>query len=143
MVLTWRTADRILHQSAVPKTPNIALAKWEQKMLAWPKTWAGMPEELRLGEELVAAMRPFVEHLLLSGLAEATARRHIDNLWLLGGHVVRNASLYDELHKPGDEFLEEAAGPFDGPLISDLSKAEQRSLDSTCRRLYNFRHPKT
>jgi hypothetical protein len=108
-------------------------------MAGWPKTWAGMPEDLLLGNDLIDNMLPFVAWLLESGLAPSTTRRHVGNLWVLGGHIIRMASIHGERGRPAEEFLAEAASPFDGPLVSDLSESEQKSLDATCRKLYRFR----
>lgn len=112
---------------------------WGAQMAAWPKSWAGMPEDVALGDGLVAEFTPFVAHLAECELSDTTIRRHIDNLWLLGGTIVKNASLYDEVDRPAVDLLNEVLGPDDGPLVSDQSESDQRAFDGTCRKYYRFR----
>ena len=126
----------------MPTTRRKTAEQWHAEMAKWPDAWAGLREDLPLGIGLVAELTPFVSHLVGSGLSPATVRRHIDNLWLLGGRIVRDASIYDELSRPVAELLEEVLGPDDGPLVSDLSESEQLSFDATCRKLYRFRQKK-
>jgi hypothetical protein len=40
----------------------------------------------------VVCFRPFIEHLAASSLSPKTIRRHMDNLWLLGGDIIRDLS---------------------------------------------------
>src|ERR1700719_28594 len=56
----------------------------------WPRSWMGLEKDLPPGEELVACLRPFIEHLASSSLSPKTIRRHVDNLWLLGGEIIRD-----------------------------------------------------
>jgi hypothetical protein len=44
----------------------------------------------RQGEKLVARFRPFLEDLVASDLSPKTIQRHIDNLWALGGEIIRD-----------------------------------------------------
>jgi len=39
---------------------------------------------------MVACLRPFIEHLASSSLSPKTIRRHVDNLWMLGGEIIRD-----------------------------------------------------
>jgi hypothetical protein len=50
----------------------------------------GVEKDMRPGEELVGCLRPFIEHLVSSSLSPKTIRRHVDNLWLLGGEIIRD-----------------------------------------------------
>src|SRR5688572_20805211 len=56
----------------------------------WPKSWMGVEKDLPPGEELRNRFQPFIEHLALSSLSPKTIRRHVDNLWLLGGEIIRD-----------------------------------------------------
>ena len=89
----------------------------------------GLEKDLRPGEELVACFRPFIEHLASSSLSSKTIRRHVDNLWILGGEIIRDLnctpSLSEAVHADG------------GPLIHNGSE-EEHSLDATCRKLHRF-----
>src|SRR6202049_3862644 len=56
----------------------------------WPRSWMGLEKDLPPGEELVACLRPFIEHLASSSLSPKTIRQHVDNLWMLGGEIIRD-----------------------------------------------------
>ena len=78
--------------------------------------------------------------LLDQGLARKTVRRHRDNLWMLGGELVRRRYEDDELARMDvsealQQLFRDDGGPFMGPRISE---AEQDSLDATCRKLRRF-----
>src|ERR1700731_3043018 len=60
----------------------------------WPRSWMGLEKDLPPGEELVACLRPFIEHLASSSLSPKTIRRHVDNLCLLVGEIIRDLN-YD------------------------------------------------
>lgn len=109
---------------------------------SWPEKWQFGPEDLPIGEQVVGLFIPFILHMLDKGLAKATVRRHRDNLWLLGGELIKRR--YDDKRAARldvSQFLlqliDEDGGPFVGPSISE---SEQDSLDATCRKLHRFRH---
>jgi hypothetical protein len=105
----------------------------------WPRSWMGLEKDLPPGEELVACFRPFLEHLASSTLAPKTIRRHVDNLWLLGGEIIRDLNYDPSLRKvAAQQLLRNVLGVDGGPLIYNGSEEEQRSLDSTCRKLHRF-----
>jgi site-specific DNA-cytosine methylase len=41
-------------------------------------------------QTLLACFRPFIEHLASSSLSPKTIRKHVDNLWILGGEIIRD-----------------------------------------------------
>jgi hypothetical protein len=91
------------------------------------------------GEELVVCFRPFIEHLATCRLSSKTTRRHVDNLWILGGEIIRNLNYTPSLRKvAAQRLLREAVHADGGPLIHNGSEEEQRSLDATCRKLHRF-----
>ena len=55
----------------------------------------GVEEDLPSGEKLVGRFRPFLEELVTSGLSPKTIQKHVDNLWALGGEIIRN--LHEDL----------------------------------------------
>jgi hypothetical protein len=65
---------------------------------------------------------------------------HRDNLWLLGGEIIRD--LHQELRlrrRPAYELVTSAVDGGEGPLLYGCtSEQEQRSFDSTCKKLYKF-----
>ena len=97
----------------------------------------GLEKDVPPGEELVACFRPFLEHLVSSDLSPKTIRNHVDNLWVLGGEIIRDLHYDPSLRKqPMERILQDVIGADGGPLIHNGSEEEQRSLDSTCRRLH-------
>jgi hypothetical protein len=105
----------------------------------WPRSWMGWEKDLPPGEMLVACFRPFLEHLVGSDLSSKTIRKHVDNLWVLGGEIIRDLNEDPSLRKlPVDRLLHDAIGEDGGPLIHNGSEEEQRSFDSTCRRFNRF-----
>src|SRR4030088_240176 len=105
----------------------------------WPHSWMGLEKDLPPGEELVACLRPFIEHLASSNLSPKTIRRHVDNLWMLGGEIIRDLHEDPPLRKlSADRLLRKAVYDDGGPLIHNGSEDEQRSFDSTCRKLHRF-----
>jgi hypothetical protein len=105
----------------------------------WPRSWMGLEKDLPPGEELVACLRPFIEHLASSSLSPKTIRRHMDNLWILGGEIIRDLNYTPSLRKVAAErLLRNVVHADGGPLIHNGSEEEQHSLDSTCRRLHRF-----
>ena len=105
----------------------------------WPRSWMGLEKDLPPGEELVACFRPFLEHPASSTLAPKTMRRHVDNLWLLGGEIIRDLNYDLSLRKvAAQQLIRNVVGVDGGPLIYNGSEEEQRSLDSTCRKLHRF-----
>jgi hypothetical protein len=100
----------------------------------------GFEKDLQAGEKLVACFRPFLEHLAASSLSRKTIRKHVDNLWVLGGEIIRDLNENPALRKrPGERILLDLIDDEGGPLIHGCDSEEaQRSLDSTCRKLRRF-----
>jgi hypothetical protein len=106
----------------------------------WPRSWHVEPADIAIGQQIIAALTPFLLHLLDQGLAKATVRRHRDNLWSLGGELIRRRYDHDELARQdvGGALRQLIAGD-GGPLIwPRITEAEQNSLDATCRKLNRF-----
>src|SRR5271167_4149705 len=105
----------------------------------WPRSWMGLEKDLPPGKELVAYLRPFIQHLASSRLSPKTIRRHVDNLWMLGGEIIRELNYTPSLSKVATKrLLRDVVHADGGPLIHNGSEEEQRSLDSTCRKLHRF-----
>jgi hypothetical protein len=83
---------------------------------------------------------PFLQDLLDQGLSRKTRNLHRDNLWLLGGEIIRDINETPKLRKRrAAELIREAIVNDEGPLIhGGLSEQEQRSFDSTCKKLNRF-----
>ena len=96
--------------------------------------------DLAPGQQLLEAIRPFLQHLLTLNLSGKTLRKHRDNLWLLGGEIVSRLHETPRLRKrPMPQLVSEAVDDEGGPLISGGSSEEQQlSFDATCRKFHRF-----
>ena len=105
----------------------------------WPRSWMGLERDLPPGEQLLACFRPFIEDLASSSLSPKTIRKHVDNLWMLGGEIIRDLNQDPSLRKvAADRLLSDAIHADGGPLIHNGPEEVQRSFDSTCRKLHRF-----
>ena len=93
-----------------------------------------------MGQQIVLVLTPFLLHLLDQGLAKASLRRHRDNLWTLGGELIRCRYNDDELARKNVKYaLRQLVAGDGGPLMwPRITDAEQGSLDATCRKLNRF-----
>jgi len=112
---------------------------------AWPRSWMGVEKDLIPGAALVICFRPFIEGLASSGLSPKTVRQHIDNLWTLGGEIIRDLHYDPSLRKrTAERLLRDAVHEYGGPAVHNGSEEQQRSVDSTCRKLHRFlTHPRS
>jgi hypothetical protein len=105
----------------------------------WPERWMGLEEDLEYGRGLLEAMRPFAESLIVSGMSISTIRRHLASLWLLGGEIIHEVSLFEEYEVPPLEKLQQSVDVEGGPLCRHVSSpSEAASFDRTCRKLAKF-----
>ena len=106
----------------------------------WPRSWHVEPVDIPVGQQIVEVLTPFLLHLLDQGLAKSTMRRHRDNLWRLGGELIR--CRYDDdglANKHVKEALRQLIEGDGGPLMwPRISEPEQDSLDATCRKFNRF-----
>jgi hypothetical protein len=67
-------------------------------------------------------------------------QKHVDNLWTLGGEVIRDLNETPSLRKkPIEQILFDVIDDDGGPLIYGVSsEQQQRSFDSTCRKFLRF-----
>jgi len=101
----------------------------------------GVEKDVPPGEELVACFLPFIESLAFSSLSPKTIRRHIANLWLLGGEIIRDLNFDPGLRKiPAARLVAKVIHEDGGPLLYNGTEEEQRSFDATCRKLHRFRN---
>ena len=116
------------------------LATYCPDLAAWPTSWCGEERDVIPGEQIVAVFTPFLLDLLAQGLTRKTRNLHRDNLWLLGGEIIRDINDTPKLRKrPVGELIREAIANDEGPLIRGcVNDIEQRLFDSTCRKLKRF-----
>ena len=106
----------------------------------------GCEKDLAPGEQLVAYFRPFLQDLVNSDLSPKAIQKHVDNLWALGGEIIRDLNENPSLRRKSiAKILDDRIDEEGGPLVYALESEEllQRSFDSTCRKLYRFLSPST
>ena len=106
----------------------------------WPASWAGDDDDIPIGRDLVGLLRPFVSHLQLQLLSSRTRRRHLDNLWLIGGEIIRQLHEEPALRrkKPALKLLLYFIQDGEAHFVSAMSEQQQRALDATARKLFYF-----
>jgi hypothetical protein len=106
----------------------------------WPERWMGVPLDIGYGERLLTIFEPFVENLITKKLAKKTFERHIDNLWLLGGELIRLINQNEENRDSRPlELIMENIRHDGGPYCRHLqTENEIKSFDSTCGKLYKY-----
>ena len=77
---------------------------------------------------------------MASDLSPKTIRKHIDNLWALGGEIIRGLNENPSLRRKNiEQILDDRIDDEGGPLLYGVdSEEQQRSFDSTCRKLHRF-----
>jgi hypothetical protein len=99
----------------------------------------GEDKDLPPGRRLVVYFMPFLLHLADSGLSERIIQNHVDNMWLLGGEIIRDVNEDPPLRKvAAEQLVRNVIHEDGGPLIHNGWEDEQRSFDSTCRKFYRF-----
>lgn len=99
----------------------------------------GFPKDLAPGQKIVECFTPFLLHLVRLHLSRKTIRKHIDNLWLLGGEIIRDLNYTPSLRKiPVEQLLADLVEE-GGPLLYHCDPEEaQSSFESTCRKFHRF-----
>jgi len=127
---------------ATPSSSSL-LERYCRGLDTWPRSWMGLEKDLPPGEKLVMCFRPFLDHLVRSGLSPNTIQKHVDNLWALGGELIRHLNENPSLRRKDIvKLLDDRIDEEGGPLVYALESEEplQRSFDATCRKLYRFRN---
>ena len=124
---------------ATPVSSSL-LERYCRGLEGWPRSWMGWEKDLPPGERLVACFRPFLEHLVGSDLSPKTIQKHVDNIWALGGEIIRDLNQTPSLRKePVEKILLDVIDEEGGPLLYGCdSEEQQNSFDSTCRKLRRF-----
>jgi hypothetical protein len=125
---------------AVP-APTALLERYCRGLDGWPRAWMGVEKDLPPGEKLIVCFRPFLEELVASDLSPKTIQKHVDNLWALGGEIIRDLHQDSSLRRKHiEQILADRIDDEGGPLVYAMESEEdqQRSLDSTCRKLHRF-----
>ena len=136
-------------KKATARTPRINratvapadLERYCRGLNDWPRSWMGWEKDLPPGEKLVACFRPFLEYLVTcADLSPKTIQKHVDNLWALGGEIIRDLNENPPLRRKHiQQILFDVIDDDGGPLIYGVtSEHQQRSFDATCRKFLRF-----
>lgn len=127
-------------QSHIPLPPAANLSRYLEDIEEWPESWMIDRPDLATGQAILAVLGPFVEHLVNQGLFRRTLKRHIDNLWALGGEIISKVNSDPSQRKLSARSLVlDAIDEEGGPLLNGgFSPDAQESFDTTCRKLYRF-----
>jgi hypothetical protein len=109
---------------------------------AWPDAWQIDDGDLRYGEQLLEELKPFVMYLVgVEKLARSTVRRHLDNLFLLGGELISHINIYEKDRKLSPAcLLDDNLCEDRGPLCKHVEDgSDQQQYDAACKKLHSFR----
>jgi hypothetical protein len=106
----------------------------------WPDSWMIDQPDRAMGKAIVTVLTPFIEYLISQGLTKRTVKRHVDNLWALGGEIISHINWDETLRKhTAEELVLNVIDEDGGPLLRNpLDPEDQKPFDSTCRKLYKF-----
>jgi len=135
-----RAAEKTSTINRVNRVSSSGLERYCRGLDDWPRSWMGWEKDLPPGEKLVACFRPFLEDLIASDLSPKTIQKHVDNLWALGGAIIRDLNETPSLRRKNiQQILDDRIDDEGGPLLYGVdSEEQQRSFDSTCRKLHRF-----
>lgn len=110
----------------------------------WPMRWRYDSADLAPGAALLEEFKPFLLDMLRSQLAKKTFNRHRDNLWLVGGEMIRRRREDPQVERlPIPELVRLEIEEEGGPLIyGQMSENVQNEVDATCRKFYRFLNPR-
>jgi hypothetical protein len=107
----------------------------------WPDSWKYDQPDVAVGKMILnSAFIPFIDFLISKKLTKKTIKKHIDNIWLLGGEIAERVNNDESLRdKDGltlvNLFVDDSGGPYSKHLDSEI---EMNSFDSTCRKLFKY-----
>jgi len=113
---------------------------WVPDFDDWPESWMGVEEDLAYGRKFLPCFSDFLQALYDEGMSRKTFRQYRDNLWLLGGTIIRKVS-WDEGYQ--DDPLEKLAESVaDNGILPDhydqMTQAELRAFERMCRRFEKY-----
>jgi hypothetical protein len=131
-----RTGTSRINRAA--PAPRHDLEHYCRDLKGWPRSWIGLEKDLPPGEQLIALFHPFLEHLAASDLSPKTIQKHVDNVWALGGEFIRDLHNDPSLRKKPVDLVLHRMIEYGGPLLYHGDEDQQRSFNSTCRKLRRF-----
>ena len=131
-------AEKLAAESSAPE-----ILAYVPDLDAWPDSWMIDTPDRSMGKAIVTVLTPFIEHLIKQGLTKRTLKRHVDNLWALGGEIITDINWDESLRKhSAKDLVINAIDEEGGPVIRNpIDPDDQKPFDSTCRKLYKFLMP--
>jgi hypothetical protein len=110
-----------------------------REMGQWPSSWMGDNEDLIAGRALLPLMRSFVEDFATTKPSPRAAKKHVDNLWRLGGELVRGLHVDPKRRQDPVAYLMKTLSVEESPLLHGAAdERAQESLDTTCRCFWRY-----
>jgi hypothetical protein len=122
------------------KSETESFRAWAPDFDRWPTSWMGVEEDLAYGRKLLPWFAGFLQALYAEGLSRKTFAQYRDNLWSLGGTIIREVSLYEEYQDDPLEKLRESVAD-DGILpdhYDQMTQAELKAFERMCRRFEKY-----
>jgi hypothetical protein len=140
-----RSQQGVDEQGIVPSDALALLRQACPDLDDWPRRWQCEAADLAPGAAIVATFTPFLLDLLRRRVSKTTFNRDRDNLWLVGGEIIRRRHDDLELKRlPIDKLIQQLIEEDGGPLIwPRVSENKQNAIDATCRKLYRFLNQST
>jgi hypothetical protein len=140
-----RSQQGVDAQGIVPSDALASLRQACPDLDDWPRRWQGEAADIAPGAAIVAAFTPFLLDLLRRRVSKTTFNRDRDNLWLVGGELIRRRHDDPDLKRlPIDQLIRQLIEEDGGPLIwPRVSETEQNAIDATCRKFYRFLNQST
>jgi hypothetical protein len=106
----------------------------------WPESWMGTEKDLEYGKKLLPFLEKFIDHLVAQGLSRRTLKDHVDWVWLLGGRIIKEVSIYGEYKKdPANKLLVAVEG---GGCLPDgheaMSRRDLENFATVCGKFEDF-----
>lgn len=126
--------------SVVTLSSSLDVSAYVPDLDEWPDRWMIDQPDRAMGKAIVTVLTPFIEHLINQGLTKRTVKRHVDNLWALGGEIITDINRDESLRKQSAMVLvSNAIDEEGGPLLGNaFDPDDQIRFDNTCRKLYKF-----
>ena len=106
----------------------------------WPESWMGTKKDLEYGRKLLPFMEEFIHDLAGQDLSRKTLKEYVDNVWLLGGTLIKDVSIYEEYKKDPLKKLMETVE--EGGCLPDgyegMSNSGLAAFERTCRKFGEF-----
>ena len=140
-----RSRQGVDEQGIVPSDALALLRQACPDLDDWPQRWQCEAADLAPGAAIVATFTSFLLDLLRRKASKSTFTRDRNNLWLVGGELIRRR--HDDLdlkRLPIGQLIRQLIEEDGGPLIwPRISESEQNAIDATCRKLYRFLNQST